>query len=409
MTSMNSIKHTDVRVAAIFRHFSPVLTGAGERFRRYAPGLARRDVMLEVHTSNVSGAPPHSTDIPEIYRHDTSKNEHSEMDIAILRATLKHLESTDKSNLVIQTMSGNRQANQILAKWRERHHVPTVYVGTMVEPNPAPRGLIAKLKQRLRFHLLKCAYSHFIASSTAMADTFRSQGIKRQQISVIPSGVDTQRFRPARSKSCAKKNLGIPSEARVTLYVGNLIPRKGIDNLLAAWERLACLPAHENDLLVIVGPRDRPTFVGDQMQNDLRNFQRNLDAIIADIPDRNIRFFDHTDTIEHWYQSADLFVFPSLKEGMPNAVMEAMASGLPVASTKFIGFPETEFGTEGREFVMIDHDPKKLTSQLCTLLEDSELRTQLGANARKWVENHLDLETTLDSYAQLYRKLLIEK
>ena len=93
---------------------------------------------------------------------------------------------------------------------------------------------------------------------------------------------------------------------------------------------------------------------------------------------------------------------------MPNAVLEAMACGVPCVLTPFEGL-SAELGEPGREFLLAAHDSDALAATVLEVLESADQRQKVGQAARSWVERHLDLEVSLDRYAQLYRRLAAGK
>jgi glycosyltransferase involved in cell wall biosynthesis len=108
--------------------------------------------------------------------------------------------------------------------------------------------------------------------------------------------------------------------------------------------------------------------------------------------------------VEEYLQVADVFVFPSRREGMPNVVAEAYASGLPTIMTPFVGLP-AEFGQPGRHYVLVDRTASALSDAVTELLDDPTRRGHLAREARHWVEEKLDLERSLRLYASLYHEL----
>jgi glycosyltransferase involved in cell wall biosynthesis len=140
-------------------------------------------------------------------------------------------------------------------------------------------------------------------------------------------------------------------------------------------------------------------------RNDNAPFHRYLQNTIAgaNAEDRVI-FTGPVSNVEDYLRAADLFVFPSRREGMPNVVPEAMACALPVVSTPFIGLP-AEFGDPGTHYVLSSWDPVELAGDVGRLLVNADKRYILGRNARYWVEQNLDVNQSLDRYTALYGEL----
>jgi glycosyltransferase involved in cell wall biosynthesis len=183
----------------------------------------------------------------------------------------------------------------------------------------------------------------------------------------------------------------------MVVAVGAIIPRKGIELLLEAWIRLARRfpEAH----LVLVGART------DESNPILAGFHRRLEALAAasGAPDR-IHFTGHVDNVDAYLRASDIFVFPSRKEGMCNAVLEAMASGVPVILTPHMGLPK-DFGEPGQQYLLVDRNPEAIALAIANLLQNEELCSSLGPRGRGWVEKVMDLEPILDRYAALYIEL----
>jgi glycosyltransferase involved in cell wall biosynthesis len=174
--------------------------------------------------------------------------------------------------------------------------------------------------------------AHVVAVSQALKETLASAGIAAERVTVIPNGVDASVFRPS-DREAARTALGVSPDETVLFSAGTLVREKGIEHLIAGLSRLGDRP----DLRLYVagaGPH-----------------HASLEAT-ADregLTDR-VTFLGHLDLEEmvRWYQAADLFVFASLREGCPNAVIEALACGLPVVSTDVGGVPDlVEPGRDG--------------------------------------------------------------
>ena len=119
-----------------------------------------------------------------------------------------------------------------------------------------------------------------------------------------------------------------------------------------------------------------------------------------------VTFVGEVENISDYYKAADLFVFPSGLEGLPNAILEAMACGLPCLLVPFLGCPGDgeEFGTEGIHHLKSNDDPRELAIKLVLTIENRELRQQIGTAARNWMEETQNLERTLDHLAAVYQK-----
>jgi glycosyltransferase involved in cell wall biosynthesis len=224
-------------------------------------------------------------------------------------------------------------------------------------------------------------------------------GVK-SRIEVIPNGVDLKRFRAPQNESERlnfKAKLGIESQSQVILSIGAIHPRKGIDILLEAWVSLA---KRFPDLhLYLIGMRH------DLNAPELSAFRNRLDVLMrkSNAVER-LHFVGYIENVDEYLKAADVLVFPSRREGMPNAVLEAMASGLPCVLTPFIGL-SPDLGKPNHEYLLVDHDFKAIEGAVSSVLESHDLRNRLGANGRKWVEKTMDIEDVLDRYAQLYKNL----
>jgi glycosyltransferase involved in cell wall biosynthesis len=137
----------------------------------------------------------------------------------------------------------------------------------------------------------------------------------------------------------------------------------------------------------------------------LKTFHWKLESLVAasGAADR-VHFVGQVENVEDYYRAADVFVFTSQREGVPNAVLEAMASRLPVITTPFLGLPD-EFGRPDEHYLLAEYDPSLLSSLIEIVLGDRDLRTRVGMSARKWIEEQMDVERSLDRYAALYRGL----
>jgi glycosyltransferase involved in cell wall biosynthesis len=219
-------------------------------------------------------------------------------------------------------------------------------------------------------------------------------------IQVIPNGVDLQRFRPAASlhdKTALRRQLGLDPGWEVILTVGPIIPRKGVERVVQAF--VSTCHQYPRARLILVGPRH------DQTRAALSEFSRQLQHTIATAGAQDrVMFTGPVANVQDYMRAADMMVFASRREGMPNVVPEAMACGLPVIMTPFIGLPE-EFGRPDRHYILSSWDVETLAADMRMLLQQARRRQCLGESARQWAVENLDVHHSLNDYAALYRNL----
>jgi glycosyltransferase involved in cell wall biosynthesis len=197
-----------------------------------------------------------------------------------------------------------------------------------------------------------------LVGSTYAADSFVAEGVPRGRMKVVPYGVDLGTFAPPPDGERARRD-GARFEA---IFTGQMTQRKGLSYLLEGWRRFARADAGAR--LTIVG---QP--VGDP-------------AALAPYAGlfRHVPHQSRPELARH-YRSADVFVFPTLVEGMPLVVLEAMACGLPVIVTANGPADIVRDGVDG--FVIPARDADAVASRLDTLRRDAALREQMGRNAAR--------------------------
>ncbi len=202
-------------------------------------------------------------------------------------------------------------------------------------------------------------------------------------IVVIPNGVDAQTFHPSSASP-------VTGDRPVRmLFVGRVVYQKGLDVLLRA---LAALPMELNYELEIIGDGDeRPGLTLEAAQLGLAT---------------RITFSGWCDRtlIAERYRQADLFVFPSRDEGMPNVVLEAMASGLPIVATAIAGSGELVREGENGHLVPPE-DAGALTTALAHLLAQPETRRTMGQASRTRIEQEYTWARVAAGYLELARRM----
>lgn len=233
-----------------------------------------------------------------------------------------------------------------------------------------------------------------VAISHDLINEFSRGGVCQQRIHHIPNGVDVRRFHrlPAPQVQAQRAALGVPIGQPVALYVGVLDRRKNILWLAEQWV------AHDGfgtgALLLAVGPQGR-----DDVDGILRS--RLLD--LARSHPTRLMVHDFHAEVAPYYQSADLLVLPSTKEGLPNVVLEAMACGLPCVAARASG--SRELVVDGQTgFTYAPDDVEGLGNAVRRCLGQD--RTMLSENAVRSVQQRYSINAVTHAYQKIYARLL---
>ena len=213
------------------------------------------------------------------------------------------------------------------------------------------------------------------------------------KIREIPNGVDTKRFHPISNedKMALRKRYQLPADKKIFLYAGVIDERKNVKWLIDEWKSLA---KKHSGYLLIVGPVSR-----EDKNGILYNSLKAKEEILRG----ELRFLEYTDKIEDLYRSSDVFILPSTNEGMPNVVLEAMASGLPCLVSSTSGSEDLINGGNG--ILFNSKEPESFYRGMARL-DDEAFRALLGAKARESIEAKYSVKHVAERYIHLYREML---
>jgi len=216
--------------------------------------------------------------------------------------------------------------------------------------------------------------------------------VPRHKIRYIPNGVDTERFKPnLEDRLKVRKELGV--DGFVWLAVGRFDPQKDYPNMVQAFARV--VHKHSNAILLIVG--DGP------LRETMENMARELGA------EKYVKFLGIRRDIPQLMNAADAYVMSSSWEGMPNVLLEASATGLPIVATDVGGNREVVLdGITG--FLVPPRNPEALAEAMLRMMDlPEEKRREMGKAARKHVEDNFSLNRVVDMWEALYKELLEQK
>jgi glycosyltransferase involved in cell wall biosynthesis len=235
----------------------------------------------------------------------------------------------------------------------------------------------------------------FHAVSQTVAESWsRTVGIPRVKIEVIPRGVDPQELEAAAAAGSSRQellaSLNLSPDALILLSVGRHEPQKGQRYLLEALSSLK--DVQPPPVLLIAGRTGTltPTLI---------SLARELGV------EGSVRFLGNRDDVPALLRTADLFVFPSLHEGMPGALLEAMAMGCACVASD-IG-PAREVIIDGSTGVMVPpRDSRALAEAISHASMDIEFRRSLGRAASEYVRLNFSAQDAATRLEQLYRNTL---
>ena len=245
--------------------------------------------------------------------------------------------------------------------------------------------------------LLGIITHHQIALTPEEGKDYLNLGVaKSKNISVIHSGVDLNCFKRSTTKSNPKRNeLGIPPDSLVVGYVGWLIPIKGVTYLVDAMAEV--LQRHPNSLLVLVGKGDEKGEEEVKLSKQVENLG------IVD----NVRFLGWRPDVNEIMGCFDIFVLPSLNEGMGRVLEEAMANGLPIVASSVGGIPDlVKHGENG--LLVPPADEGSLERAISALLSDEARRKHMGETGKR-ICSPYSIEAMVEKIDDLYSRLLEER
>jgi glycosyltransferase involved in cell wall biosynthesis len=209
----------------------------------------------------------------------------------------------------------------IAVKCKKRYNKPLVV--TLHGEDITKYSKMLFLKSLSKFILKRC--DKIICVSKSLKNEIYKTNLSKKDIEIIPSGYNIERFRPLDTKKC-RKILDLPENKTIILFVGHLIERKGIMYLIKALKILS--EKNKEFLCYIVGRGV---------------LEKSLKLMTSQLQLKNKVIFagqKNPDEIPIWMNACDVLVLPSLNEGLPNVLSEAMACGKPVVATNVAGTPE---------------------------------------------------------------------
>lgn len=226
-----------------------------------------------------------------------------------------------------------------------------------------------------------------VGNSPSVVEHLHHQaGIPRSRLRCVLGGIDVAEMEKAADVGLAA--YGVDGDEPVVMWVGRLDPVKGLNELVGAFARVVDeMPAH----LVLIG--DGP-YRGEVER-----------AVMQHGLEDCVHLLGRQSNVAGFLRRCAVFAFPSYTEGMPNALLEAMAVGMPVVATDVAGCRDVV--TDGETGLLVPaRDVDALAAGLIRLLDDRALAERLGAAAREHCLKHFTLDRCVERYVDLYREVV---
>jgi glycosyltransferase involved in cell wall biosynthesis len=391
------------RVLVVTTYYHPVLGGVETHARQLVQYLAADGFPVQVLTKRVSEAHPARDTVDGVPVHrvrPTGDRRGAGKWIALPSFYFKLQELGDQSDVIVCVDYRGIGIAAVLAGGAL--DVPVivqagtagVLTGTPDAASgvPAEPAVVRAAKAPIRAIYRRA--DHFVCIARDIERETLAAGIPRERVHYIPHGVDRERFRPAAGDERARlrDELGWPRDRPVVLFVGRLSTEKGVLDLLEAWR----LVAHTDARLVLVGP-DMPAHPWDAGP------QARAFVAAHGLADR-VAFHGASDDPAPLYRAADVFVQPSHFEAFGISVIEAMASGLPVAASAVGGL--LDFLRDGDNALLSPpKSPAALASALGRLLGDADLRGRIAAAGARTVAERFDAHRLFEEYGRLIEQV----
>lgn len=384
------------RVLMVTGAYAPETSGASLQCRNLIRALRDRADFTVLTTSTDPALPWNSiVDDTQVRRVTVDPNSHSSKAFAIERMASSFLELA--SGIDIVHLHGVSQKSMLviaLAKLLGKKIV--IKLTSFGHDDPAS----IRAKGALTWAAYRQA-DRFIGVTPRFAEGFDATGLEESRFVFIPNGVDLDRFKPSSVGVRAEfqNQLRIPTGDPVILFVGFFSPEKNPDVLFDAW--LSLFERGVRSTLVLVGATRGPYYeidagIADRIKSKVA--KRGLSESVV--------FVEAADNIEHYFRAADVFALPTAREGLPNVLLEAMASGVPPVITQLEGVTDwiVTSGVTGELVPAVDS--QAFADAIEGLLASRERREAIGAAARAHVAEHFSLGATAQKTLEVYQELL---
>jgi glycosyltransferase involved in cell wall biosynthesis len=382
-TAIHADPAAGIRVAMVIQPFRPVLGGAQRQLERLGPLLSHRGVAATVLTRRPPGTAPRERiadlDVRRLYTPATPAAASIAYSLGAAAALTRLRPDVIHVHGLLSPATAALLGGITL-------RAPVVAKALASGPEGDIHSLLRKPLGRTRLREASRRFAAFIAISRETEAELTEFGIPAGRIVRIPNGVDVSAFRPPRSgeRERLRAELGFGPDETLAIYCGRFAAPKRVALLIETFRRLG-----KGSLLLFgSGPEEarlRQLAADPELEGRVE--------VRSAMPDTR-----------ELYRAADLYVSASIQEGLSGSVLEAMASGLPVATVPASGMREL-LGDDAGVLLAADGNAREWAGEVGSLLDEPARRARLGAAARERVCTHYSLESVADRLLELYADL----
>jgi glycosyltransferase involved in cell wall biosynthesis len=245
----------------------------------------------------------------------------------------------------------------------------------------------------IALYLIRKSSTFLLVNNAEVKSFYEQCGIPYDRIEIVSSAINLRKYeKDIVSREDAGRSLGLlmDPEAVIIGYVGGLRPEKNVETLVKAFEKFIKSHPNAKVKLLIVGDGPMRPILEEYVK------EHNIDGYVS--------FLGYVPDAYRFLNAIDIFVLPSLSEGSPIALIEAMACGRAIIASNIPAI--REIVEDGREALLFDpHSPEQLKEALLKLYYDLELRKTLGKNAKEKAKQY-DVNLVFPKIVKIYQKVL---
>ena len=243
----------------------------------------------------------------------------------------------------------------------------------------------------------------YIGISPAFLVSYQKAGLSKHKYSFIPNGVDLDRYSPVspNERQVLRGQYGFASHDKVIVFVGHFSPEKRPMLLYRAWTKLC--DQNIRAKLIFIGHTRKHFEVDEGIVEAIK-----LDALQRGIL-QLILFVEETPYVDEYLKIADVFVLPSIREGLPNVLLEAMACALPCVVSNIPGVTDWLIDDGVTGVLLRSNSPDVLAGKIATFFVEQGFQQRMGLAARHFMKSNFTCRSTSQRVLDLYIRTMGER